>query len=57
LSPDDFSTPEALEGRILAFQAHYQREAKPFQWKFTPQDLDILLMRCSNERANLPAAA
>jgi hypothetical protein len=57
LSPDDFSTPDALEGRILAFQTHYQREAKPFQWKFTRHDLDALLTRCSSERANLPAAA
>ena len=57
LSPDDFSTPEALEARILGFQAHYQREAKPFQWKFTRQDLSGLLMRCSSHHADLAPAA
>jgi hypothetical protein len=43
ISPDDFGSKDALRSRILAFQDHYQRIAKPFEWKFTRLDLDRLL--------------
>lgn len=55
LSPDDFASREKLRTRVLGFQDHYQAVAKPFDWRFTPDDLDRLLSRC--ETRPLEAAA
>jgi len=43
LTPNDFPSLEALEQRLIGFQHHYERIAKPFQWKFTRDDLTKLL--------------
>ena len=43
LTPNDINSLTALEDRLLAFQEHYQSAAKPFQWRFTRQDLAALL--------------
>ena len=43
LTPNDFNSLTALEGRLLAFQDHYQSAAKPFRWRFTRSDLAALL--------------
>ena len=43
LTPNDFSSLEALEQRLIGFQHYYERIAKPFQWKFTRDDLTRLL--------------
>lgn len=43
LTPDDFSTFGQIADRILGFQAHYQEIARPFDWKFTRQDLARIL--------------
>ncbi len=43
LTPNDFSSLEALEQRLIGFQNYYERIAKPFQWKFTRDDLTRLL--------------
>lgn len=56
LSPDDFDSVSALRSHILAFQDHYQRIAKPFEWKFTRQDLDRLL-RSWDVNSNSPRLA
>jgi transposase len=53
LMPNDFKSLTALEKRLLDFQLHYQAVAKPFQWRFTRQDLEALLHRL----ATLPKAA
>ncbi len=45
LDPDDFASPDDLTHRILAFQDHYQRIARPFEWRFTRTDLQRLLQR------------
>jgi hypothetical protein len=45
LTPNDLNSLSALEDRLLAFQVHYQSAAKPFQWRFTRQDLASLLQR------------
>jgi hypothetical protein len=45
LTPNDLNSLTALEDRLLAFQDHYQSAAKPFQWRFTRQDLASLLER------------
>jgi hypothetical protein len=45
LTPNDLNSLSALEDRLLAFPDHYQSGAKPFQWRFTRQDLASLLER------------
>ncbi len=43
LTPNDFSDLKQLEERLMAFQALYNRRAKPFAWNFTRQDLEARL--------------
>jgi hypothetical protein len=51
LTPDDFASFEAMQERILGFQAHYQTVAQPFEWKFTRRDLRRLLAKLSTPQA------
>jgi hypothetical protein len=50
LTPNDFPSLEALEKQILGFQRHYESLARPFQWKFTRQDLNALLNKLKTPR-------
>lgn len=34
-----FTSIKALKGRVLDFQHHYNRNCRPFNWRFTVQDL------------------
>jgi hypothetical protein len=43
LTPNDFNSLNALRQRLIGFQKHYERIAKPFEWKFRRADLDALL--------------
>jgi hypothetical protein len=45
VTPNHFNSLSALKDRLLDFQAHYQASAKPFQWKFTRQDLHSLIKK------------
>ena len=45
LTPNDFPSLQALDGRILNFQRHYEEIADPFEWKFTRKDLDRLMSK------------
>ena len=47
LTPSDSQSPEETEQRLLKFQERYQEIAKPFQRKFTRQNLRDLLKRIS----------
>jgi hypothetical protein len=47
LTPADFASQDAVADRILGFQQHYQSVARPFEWRFTRQDLTRLLTRCA----------
>lgn len=51
LTPNDFESLLVLEDRILAFQERYQETAKPFDWKFTREDLSKLLAKLTLEKA------
>lgn len=51
LTPNDFDSLLTLEDRILAFQDRYQENARPFEWKFTREDLSHLLARLAVEKA------
>lgn len=39
LTPNDFENLSDLENRIICFQELYETIAKPFEWKFTREDL------------------
>jgi len=54
ISPNDFASLEQLSGTLLAFVNHYNRIAKPFNWKFTAADLTDLL-HCISEHEQAAA--
>jgi len=56
LTPNDFSSLADVEERLLAFQQYYESIAKPFQWRFTRDDLDDLMRRLDTREALRPAA-
>lgn len=45
LTPNDFHDLDAVEARLLEFQSLYEQHAKPFEWKFTRDDLKRLLAK------------
>jgi hypothetical protein len=45
LTPNDFISLEMLAGRLQCFERHYETIARPFEWKFTRDDLNKLLQR------------
>jgi hypothetical protein len=45
LTPNDFPSLEAVSDRLERFERHYEAIAKPFEWKFTRDDLNELLQR------------
>lgn len=49
LTPNDFQDVQELHSRILAFQAHYETIAEPFEWKFTRTDLRRLLEKVQSQ--------
>jgi transposase len=64
LSPGDFPGLGTLSHALLAFVNRYNRTARPFNWKFTADDLTALLHRISQreqsataQQATLPQAA
>ena len=47
LTPNDSSSLESAASRILEFQDCYEQIARPFEWKFTREDLARLMSRFS----------
>lgn len=45
VSPNNFNSTEELSETLLAFIKRYNRTAKPFNWKYTADDLRDLLAR------------
>ncbi len=45
LTPNDFPNLEAVADRLERFERHYEAIAKPFEWKFTRDDLTDLMQR------------
>ena len=43
LTPNDFNELPKVRDRLLRFQDHYERIAKPFDWRFTRRNLNDLL--------------
>jgi hypothetical protein len=58
LTPNDFTDLAEVESRLLDFQDHYERIARPFEWKFTRADLDALLSKLQRRSSpSTPKAA
>src|SRR4029077_4665773 len=55
LTPNDFSSLQELEERLLAFQFHYERSASPFNWPSPRHDLHALLVKIDAKRLALAA--
>jgi hypothetical protein len=57
VSPNDFTNLEQVEQRLTDFEHRYNATAQPFQWKFTPTDLDDLRARIDQhtQTATTPA--
>ena len=45
LTPDNFASLDKVAEQITAFEARYDHAARPFDWRFTNDDLDRLLNR------------
>ena len=50
LTPNDFESIEDLENRILNFQKIYETIAKPFEWKFTREDMKKVLAKFDDKQ-------
>ena len=50
LTPSSFNSLADLMRKVMAFQARYQRSAKPFRWTFTRHDLQALLAKLKKRR-------
>lgn len=50
LIPNDFSSLAELEERLLQFQSHYEQIARPFEWRFTKEDLRRILDKLSDKK-------
>ena len=57
LTPNAFTSLADVEDRLLRFQVYYTQHARPFQWRFTRQDLLALLARLNPPETALPRAA
>jgi hypothetical protein len=57
LTPDDFSDVDRVKQKLMAFQAHYETIARPFEWKFTRSDLNNLLAKLAPYQARPAKAA
>lgn len=49
LTPNDFADLAEVESRLLAFERRYEQTAVPFEWRFTRQDLSLLLKRLAEK--------
>jgi transposase len=57
LKPNDFDSVADAKDRIFRFQERYEQAAKPFEWKFTRQDLQELLARIEQSKRPETAVA
>ena len=55
-TPCHFASLAALADRVIGFQQHYRRSAKPFDWTFTRNDLHDLIARLGHDGRLAPAA-
>ena len=56
LTPNDFADLDQIRGRLAAFETRYNTIARPFNWKFTRDDLNDLLHRLDAHGRLQPSA-
>src|SRR3954466_1341709 len=54
VTPNDFTSLDQVEDRLIAFERRYNETARPFRWKFTPADLEDLLARIERHEQKEP---
>ncbi|MGW5106177.1 transposase [Nocardia sp. NPDC004123] len=52
VSPNDFTSLDQVEDRLISFERRYNKTARPFEWKFTRADLEDLLARIEQHERN-----
>ena len=57
LTPNDFTSLQAIVDRLDNFEHHYNEIAKPFKWTFTRDDLEALIARVAQHEPRLRLAA
>lgn len=57
LTPNDFASTDEVEDRLQRFERRYEEVARPFQWKFTRNDLHEHLERLQQVEASDLVAA
>ena len=57
LTPNDFNSLDMLAERLQRFERHYEAIAKPFEWKFTRDDLNKLIQRLHSSSQPVAALA
>lgn len=55
LTPDDYSDPIALAERLHLFEQVYEQTARPFEWKFTRDDLAMLMRKIADHELDQAA--
>lgn len=50
LTPNEFSNLSAIETALREFQSRYEEYARPFEWKFTREDLERMLSKLPGSR-------
>jgi len=56
LTPNDFANLAEVAGRLAAFECRYEETAGPFEWRFTREDLALLLKKLA-QKPDYQAAA
>ena len=51
LTPNNFPDLNAVAERLMDFQYYWETTARPFEWKFTRQDLAELLVKLGTPRS------
>ena len=57
LTPNDFDSLNAVAERLKQFQKRYEQVAKPFEWKFTREDLFRMLAKLNSPDSDLGRSA
>jgi len=57
LTPNDFSSLAELEEALINFQDRYEKIAKPFEWKYTKNDLSELMKKLDRHAEPLALSA
>jgi hypothetical protein len=55
LTPNDFADLAEVESRLAAFERRYERAAEPFEWRFTRDDLALLMKKLADKPDYLAA--